>query len=329
MIATKINTNTSNPNLLDYFMTFNDAFIWSVSSGTGIGIHSTKETATGARSLSVINSDFQNTDITIQAVGKNTGFYLLESRKILFSVSAFNPTQTRVTQVQSIVINLFKDASPFTTLEFTVDEFDKWVNYGQYLNLDDGTYTVTITQKSDATSTLTSTEIFLDNFIFSEDKQDIGLPMSYVEPKEYDTTGWQSRIDTTNTQVLTGATDNLISFTGTLSGNGGLTLLDSNSKITPIQENDVVTVDFAFTAIVPAGSDHFLSILLKVNGVVYRAQNVDLIKGVGDDDYFSVSWTLPVQSDFKTYGGLIYINPDTDVTIKDRYINCTRTHKAI
>lgn len=140
----------------------------------------------------------------------------------------------------------------------------------------------------------------------------------------YSATGFQSRVDNTNIQVLTGATDNLISFTGTLEQNGGLTLMDSNAKITPIGLNDIISVDFAFTGVVPSGTNLFLSVYLIVNGNIFRATTLPIIKGVGLDDYFSVSWILPVGSDFLANGGLIYINPSVGLTIKNRYINVSR-----
>lgn len=144
----------------------------------------------------------------------------------------------------------------------------------------------------------------------------------------YSFTGFQSRVDNTNTQVLTVSTDNLISFSGTLEENGGLTLMDSNAKITPIALNDIISVDFAFTGVVPVGSNLFLSVYLKVNGNIFRATTLPIIKGVGLDDYFSVSWILPVGSDLLANGGLIYVNPVAGLTIKNRYINVSRIGKG-
>lgn len=145
----------------------------------------------------------------------------------------------------------------------------------------------------------------------------------------YGATGWQARVDTTNTQSLTGATNNLISFSGTLEQNGGLTLMDANSKITPIALGDAIKVDFSFTAVVPSGSDHFVNVLFIVNSVVYRSNTSIFKKGVGTDDYISVSYFLPVGTDFLANGGQFYINPDVAVTIKNRYVSVSRIHKAL
>ena len=140
----------------------------------------------------------------------------------------------------------------------------------------------------------------------------------------YGMTGFQSRVDTTNTQSLTALTDNLISFTGTLEENGNLDLLDTNSKITPIGLNDIVSMDFSFTGVVPVGTNLFLSVFLKVDGNIFRATTLPIIKGVGLDDNFSVSWILPVGSSFLTNGAEIYVNPLVSMDIKNRYISVSR-----
>lgn len=145
----------------------------------------------------------------------------------------------------------------------------------------------------------------------------------------YGATGWQSRVDTTNTQTLTGATNNLISFAGTLEENGGLTLMNSLAKITPITLGDAIHVDFSFTAVTPAGQDHYLNILFIVGGFVYRSNTFTLLKGAGNDDNISVSYFLPVGALFLANGGELFINPDVSLDIKNRYVSVSRIHKAI
>ncbi len=144
----------------------------------------------------------------------------------------------------------------------------------------------------------------------------------------YSATGFQSISDTTNIQTLTALTDNLVSFSAPFEENGGLTLMDSNAKITPVGLNDIMGVDFSFTGVVPIGSNLFLSIFLKVGGVIYRATSQSLVKGVGLDDYFSVSWILPVGASFLSNGGLIYVNPVVGMNIKNRYLSVTRIGKG-
>lgn len=140
--------------------------------------------------------------------------------------------------------------------------------------------------------------------------------------------GFESRSDTTTQESQTAATDNPFLLTGTGESNGDISLLDSLGNITPRAIGDVIIVDIAFTSIVPIGSNLYSVVKLLVNGVVYRATTQNIIKGVGLDDYFSVSWTLPVGADFKTYGGTIYVNPISTLLIKNRYIQVTQVHKS-
>ena len=144
----------------------------------------------------------------------------------------------------------------------------------------------------------------------------------------YSFTGWQSRTSATPVS-LAGATNNSIVITGTVSENGGLTLLDSKSRITPIALNDVVTVDFAFTVETPVGTGNYIEVGLFVSGAgFYRNQTFPLLKGSGVDDFISVSWVLPVGSKFLANGGDIVLVPNVALDVKDLYINVTRIHKG-
>jgi len=144
----------------------------------------------------------------------------------------------------------------------------------------------------------------------------------------YSFTGWISRFNA-STVALGAATNNLITITGTAESNNGLVLLDSDSRVTPLTLNDVITVDFSCTFITPSGSDHYATISLFIpGGGNYRSFTHQLIKGSGNDDEFSVSWVLPVAATFLANGGDIVIAPDVACSIKNKYIAVTRTHKG-
>lgn len=153
----------------------------------------------------------------------------------------------------------------------------------------------------------------------------------WLVDKEYvdNLSGWNDRTDTVTNQVLTANTDNLIQISTTLSGNGSNTLLDANSKITPTSLNDLISVDFAFQYASPSGTSNFLQVFLKVNGVVYRAYTHNMVKPTGTTDYVSVSFVLPVKSAFLANGGLLYVNPNTGITITNRYIAAGLIHKGV
>lgn len=142
-------------------------------------------------------------------------------------------------------------------------------------------------------------------------------------------TGWERNIDTTNIQALTGSIDNLISFNGNNLSNDNLNLLDNNSKITPILLGDLLIIDFAFTVITPNLNNQYVNVKLKVNGNIYRSQTFPLLKYNGLDEYVSVSFSLPVENIFLTNGAVFYIEPSTNMSIKNRYISVLRSHMAI
>lgn len=141
--------------------------------------------------------------------------------------------------------------------------------------------------------------------------------------------GWSKREDLTNTQTLTAATDNLISYTGTLASNGGISLLNVNSKVTPTVLNDVLHLDFGFIAETPSGGGHFIVVKFIVNSTIVKAMTVPFLRGAGVDDHIYFSFTLNVDSNFLANGGTFMLNPDVTCLIKNRSLIVTRLHKAL
>jgi len=137
-------------------------------------------------------------------------------------------------------------------------------------------------------------------------------------------TGWESKFEATTQSLIAG--DNLITITGTSESNGGLTLLDSNGKIEPIQQGDSMSVDFGCTVVTPSTTNQWVKIFFDVNGTNYRAITTPLKKGSGDDHEISLSANLPVGSDFALNGLEVYIEASTAVDIKNKYIMAERNH---
>lgn len=146
----------------------------------------------------------------------------------------------------------------------------------------------------------------------------------------YAWTGWESKLDIVNTITLLAATNNLMTITGGVTaGNNGLTLMDSVGNITPIGLNDVINISFSCTFITPSGTDHYVNISLFVPASgFFRSFTKLLVKGAGNDDAFSIDWTVPVGATFLANGGTIILDPDVNVDYKDRYIAVTRIHKG-
>lgn len=184
------------------------------------------------------------------------------------------------------------------------------------------------------------------NFAFEVNKASVGTPnpnielyftcfqLNYGNVCDYNIpfeqyTAWQSKVDIVNTQNLTANTDNLIAFTGTDASNGGITLINNLGKITPSRINDSLSIDFVFYFPTPVGTNDYLSVKFIVNGVIYRAQSFNILAPTGEINYVTVSFNLPVEIDFFENGGQFYVNPSVNITISNRYIQCTRTHKGV
>ena len=143
----------------------------------------------------------------------------------------------------------------------------------------------------------------------------------------YNATGWNKIYEATTQTLVSG--DNLITISGTIESNGTITLLDANGKVTPVQINDMIAVDFGCTVVTPATTNQWVKTWYNVNGTSYRAITTPLIKGSGVDHEISISGILPVGADFNTNGLEVYIEASTGLDIKDKYINAGRIHLAI
>ena len=316
------------PNVLPFSATFDNAVTINKSSGN-VGASATYQNQyffDGKFSVMSFNQDVAlalnfNLGTATQFTCNNTGYYNFSLRLLHLNNTPF-PDQIKL----KISVN---GVGSFYTMECnlgTDTPKNIWHTFAQTFSFSTGdvvnfSFEHTCGDKD-------SLGVFIDGLKLELIDRGNGIPTIYTRPTD-DLTGWQSRVDTTNTQALTANTSNLIAFTGTLESNGVLTLLDTNSKVVPLKLGDFINVDFAFTAVTPSGSNHYLTITFEVNGFAYRSEIHTFLKGAGLDDNISVSYGFPVTADFLANGGVFRINPNTAVTIKNRYISVARTHKGL
>lgn len=142
--------------------------------------------------------------------------------------------------------------------------------------------------------------------------------------------GWQRYVDTVNTQNLAGGASNVFDITGSMTSNGGTTLIDSAAnKIQPNILNDYIQIDLSFTVETPSGTNNYIEVSFVVNGITYRASTQLLVKGTGTEDTISFSFGLPVESDFLTNGGQFILKPNTSIVIKNKYISVIEIYKGL
>lgn len=252
----------------------------------------------------------------------------------IFSFRMLDNTNVSNSSDLELTVNLFVNgllSDTFIIIKSrTLYENDKFYTFSQSFNLNAlDIVNFTFVSSIGAVAASTNLRLYFSGFKLELDDRFLGIPSIYSKPKAEQITGYQSRVDAINTQNLTALTENLISFSGTLEENGGLTLMDSNSKVTPISLNDIISVDFAFTSINPAGTDHYINCNFVVDGVVYRSQTFNLVKGAGFEDNCSVSFVFPITATFLANGGKFYLYPSSATTIKNRYLAVTRIGKGI
>lgn len=316
------------PNVLPFSATFDNAVTINKSSGN-IGASATYQNQyffDGKFSIMSFNQDVLlplnfNLGTATQFTCNNTGYYNFSLRLLHLNNTPF-PDQVKL----KISVN---GVGSFYTMECNLGSDtpkEIWHTFAQTFEFSTGdvvnfSFEHTCGDKD-------SLGVFIDGLKLELIDRDNGIPTIYTRPTD-DLTGWQSRVDTTNTQALTANTNNLIAFTGTLESNGLLTLLDTNSKVVPLKLGDFIVVDFAFTAVTPSGSGNYLTIIFEVNGIAYRSEIHSFLKGAGVDDNISVSYGFPITADFLANGGVFKINPNVAVNIKNRYISVVRTHKGV
>jgi hypothetical protein len=256
------------------------------------------------------------------------------SGNYIFSFRYLNETNPYLLVLLNIKVNVFVNSILAHTFEIEKGQNDyddfKFYTLGQSFNLSaNDVVNFTFEVYSEEVAPPPTLKLYFSGFKLELDDRFLGIPSIYGKPLVTENeTGFQSRTDETNNQSLLSLTDNLVSFSGVLEESGGLDLLNSSAKVTPIALNDIISVDFAFTGVVPIGTNLFLSIYLKVGTDIFRATTLPIIKGVGLDDHFSVSWILPVGADFLSNGATIHVNPLVAMTIKNRYVSVTRLAKG-
>jgi hypothetical protein len=310
-------------NVVNPFFTFQNEGTWSATN-SGSVTYDANVAFNGNKSIKVTNSDPVNNNTTVSIANKGT--VLADGGNYWFSVQLMNNSSEQVTGR----VKIFRNTFEHTVMEFTLSSDDSglWIGQEQYVTSLSKGDNIEFQIEIDTNAAIpTSYSVNVDGFGFYRNDRKLALSPKYTSP-QIDYTGWHSRGDFVSTQTLTASTDNLIAFAGTESSNGGLTLLDGNAKLTPIYDGDVVTFDFTCTAVTPNDNNEYMHLKFIVNGVVYRAATHRFLDANGMDDYVSVSWILPVEADFKTYGGELYINPSVNVDINTRYIASTKTHNA-
>lgn len=321
-IRTNIETPRASDNLLTPYANFNEIYDWNiVSGGSNAVVGNNPERKYIGKSSCLMTF----TDVGIVKFNNQNGigFTCADSGKYIFSYRLFkhdfDATAYIIFKIEILVNGIVFAQNTLEVDAFSTSGFvdDTWNCYFQSIELqEDDVIDFNFYAQSDTIGA----KLFFDGFKVELDDRVLGFPSYYTEVPE-PTTIWQSRTDVTNTQALTANTNNLLSFTGTLDKNTDEPLLSALGVVTPTKINNTITIDYSFTLVTPSGTDRYIDVLFIVNSVEYRATTIPLLKGTGNNQHISGSWTLPIGLDFFNNGGRIYLNPNSNCDINTRYIS--------
>jgi len=310
-----------NENLLPYFSTFNEEYTWNITSGSDAVIeNSILRRASGDMSMLVTftgtsETTFNATGTALQAIMPYDGQKKLS--KAFWIDSDYEDAIVSFTTVV-FIDGVATDLTTFQA-DINADEgfvFDKWNVFMQNLSIDkDAEVTFEFKVQSDTIGV----KLFVDMFMLTIDDKKEGLVSAYKLPLKQNLI-WQQRVDTTNTQNITADTETNLGFTGASESSDSITLLTTTGLITPTELKGAVSVDFYFDFDSPSGADKMVDVFLKVNSIIYRAETFTLSKSIGETEFVSGSFSLPVGTDFKTYGAQLSIKSTESITIENRYI---------
>jgi hypothetical protein len=202
----QVQNSTYADNLATSFSMFDSSYSWSVSSGSGNGTHDTQFKFAGQRSLKIVNTDVQNSDLVINS-GTQTQFIIDTTGNYLFSWYAFANSVSGTSAINATV-QIFISGVP-TDYDFTItdtEEYDTWNRYTQLIQLTAGDkITFNVKLKQNAASSTTSQTFYLDGFMCSLDDRNLNYPPRFQYPivQDVSSENLQNRIIVTQDNVST------------------------------------------------------------------------------------------------------------------------------
>lgn len=320
-ILVKKEAGIYNQNILPDFANFEQPFTWNyVSGGTNAIVENLEVGQIAYDGNFVCSMLIQNTgqcvfnvgDTRLDVVCNNYNYHIISFRirtenagdEGTFIASAF------INGVEhEIVCDLSEENG------FIPNQWNTFYQIVNVLNSDPISFNFKIQSDS------VGANFYFDGFKMESMNGNRTLPSIYTPPQT--SMIWNMRVDTTNTQNLISSTDNSFGFAGVFSQRGTETILSATGEITPRKLNRVISVDYAFDLLVPSGSNHFIDVHLSVDGVLYRANSVYIVKSTGATQHISGSWSVPVGEGFDGFPAVIKLNPNVNCTISNRFLSVT------
>ena len=351
----KVNRKAVNysDNLLDSYMSFNEVGTWTVSAGTGSGIHSTDYVFEGERALKIQNTA-PTTDITVTNAIQNTVIDL----KIGTCYLSFYMLRLSTSRTYEGNVKIFKNAVLLDTQEWSLLETE---NGEWYRFVSDQSYTLVETDVITFTFTITgivggtgTSDVYIDGMMLhNSSRLDFAPPLYNQPPPDViniddlkNVGGWgvYQDAETTPATLTFNATPSKMQIDGGASASnsdylpleirGTSELWDVvNDKILPIDIGDSYTVRFDFEVTGETASPTDIIVQLDIGGGA-SPTNVILNRYAGTGKstpyYVSIGFPYYTLTDFVTNGGQIFISTDTgSITVGARRIFISRISNGL
>ena len=331
LIQTEEFKSEYSPNLLPIKSLFKETISVSYTGDGSVTIFEDNAFAIDSRSAYLFTTYDVVTGISETfSFGDALQFMTTKAGNYIFSFNMLNTSNFGDEVLTDLVVEVWVDGNleyTFTTeYDFNTFEQDYFYNFNCGFQVIEGKEVSFVFKLNGAYpgAGITPLKLYFSGFKCELDDKYLNIPTAFSLPKFIGTL-WQSRVDTTNTQSILANTDTNFGFVGTSSSNDTTSLISTNGLITPVFENDVISVDYYFDFEATTSTDKFIDVFIKVNSIIYRAETYTLSKNIGEIEYLSGSFRLPVEADFKTYGAQLVIRSSEAITIENRYLNAIET----
>jgi hypothetical protein len=153
--------------------------------------------------------------------------------------------------------------------------------------------------------------------------------------EEQNATGWQNLRSESNIitdHPVSGVpVETQVTFSdGVSDGDASFSLIDlSDAKLKAINEKDYMFYRFQAGVVTPSGSNHWLKILLKVDGVTIAVSSVfNLVESVGVVEQISYHFVVPASASLVANGAYFYLKGSTNITAETPLVGSVRVHKS-
>lgn len=289
-----------------------------ISTGTG-DFNYLINNLIGSKSLIINCTSYKNTDLTFNFGNELNTSIILDG---IYFFSMFIQTDNDI----SLEVSLTGSRTGTTTYTTNIKANTNFQRFANSIELI-GEENFNVSFKLISKPTHNSNNInFLIDGLKLELNNGNGLPTDFSKPEN--DFGYQRMIDNINSQTIPLNVDTKVNFNNNLISAGGLDLIDvSSSIIKATNLLDVLLIDFSFNFPSPSGTNDYVKIFLKINNVIYKASEINILAPTGVTNYASAIFNVPIDTNFINNNAELYINSSVSISISNKNLFVQRTFK--